>query len=90
MEDFNNLVDKICEEQNFDDILLEIIDLDNNKNIQVLLDKIENDEKISKETKRVIYDAVFAHIDFSNKELKNKIEHIFRKGVESALKYKNK
>ena len=90
MEEFNNLVDKICDEQNFDDILLEIIDLDNNKNIQVLLDKIENDEKISKEIKRMIYDAIFSHIDFSNKELKNKIEHIFRKGVESALKYKNK
>ena len=48
------LIDKICEKQNFDELLLNIIQSNKENRINKILQTIEDNEKIDKKLKREI------------------------------------
>ena len=84
-ENVNDMVDKICNEQNYDDILRSIIKSNNNNKVQKLLYEIENDKNIPEKIKQKAYEAIFDHINYSNNEVIKNIKQIFRKGVEKGI-----
>ena len=54
------LINEICENQNFDELLLKIVHKSNSKNrINNLLNEIENNKTITRQLKMKLYEEIF-------------------------------
>ncbi len=85
-EKTEDLIIKICNEQNYDAILRQLIKSDEENSIEKILNEINNNKDIPKEQKQGIYEAVFDYINRANDKLIKNIKEIFKKGVEEGLK----
>ena len=80
------IVMEICNNQDYDVILKQIIKSSNENKVKKILTEIYDDKCISKKQKQKIYETVFDYIIYANNELIKNIKQIFRKGVEEGLK----
>lgn len=72
------LINKICESQNFDELLLKIVHKSNSKNrINNLLNEIENNKTITRQLKMKLYEEIFEYVSDVNDYLKNNLKEIF-------------
>ena len=72
------LINEICENQNFDELLLKIVHKSNSKNrINNLLNEIENNKTITIQLKMKIYEEIFEYVSDVNDYLKNNLKEIF-------------
>ena len=85
-EKTEDLIIKICNEQNYDAILRQLIKSDEEDSIEKILNEINNNKDIPKKQKQGIYEAVFDYINRANDKLIKNIKEIFKKGVEEGLK----
>lgn len=85
-ENVKYLIDKICSEQNYDDILREILKANKENIVKKKLNDINDNKDITMKQKHIIYETIFDYINYTNDELIKNIKEIFRKGVEHGLK----
>lgn len=72
------LINKICENQNFDELLLKIVQKSNSKNrINNLLNEIENNKTITRQLKIKLYEEIIKYVNDVNEYLKNNLKEIF-------------
>ena len=72
------LINEICENQNFDELLLKIVQKSNSKNrINNLLNEIENNKTITRQLKMKLYEEIFEYFSDVNDYLKNNLKEIF-------------
>ena len=72
-----DLIEKVCEKQNFDELLLQIVKRNKENRINRILQNIEENKKFDKKLKRQIYEGIFDYVDDVNKYLKNNLKKIF-------------
>lgn len=71
------LINEICENQNFDELLLKIVHKSNSKNrINNLLNEIENNKTITRQLKMKLYEEIFEYVSDVNDYLKNNLKEI--------------
>lgn len=72
------LINEICENQNFDELLLKIVHKSNSKNrINNLLNEIENNKTITRQLKMKLYEEIIEYVNDVNDYLKNNLKEIF-------------
>ena len=72
------LINEICENQNFDELLLKIVQKSNSKNrINNLLNEIENNKTITRQLKMKLYEEIIEYVNDVNEYLKNNLKEIF-------------
>ena len=72
------LINEICENQNFDELLLKIVHKSNSKNrINNLLNEIENNKTITRQLKMKLYEEIFEYVSDVNDYLKNNLKEFF-------------
>ena len=54
-----DLIEKVCEKQNFDELLLQIVKSNKENRINRILQNIEENKKFDKKLKRQIYEGIF-------------------------------
>lgn len=85
MEDVEELVNKICEKNNYDELLLEIVKKGKESNINRVLEEISNNTKLNDKEKKSYYDKIFDYVEDVNGSFENKIKDIYKKGVKEGL-----
>ena len=71
------LINEICENQNFDELLLKIVHKSNSKNrINNLLNEIENNKTITRQLKMKLYEEIFEYVSDVNDYLKNNLKYL--------------
>lgn len=61
------LIEKICEKQNFDELLLQIVKSNKENRINKVLQNIEENKMLDKKLKRQIYEGIFDYVNDVNK-----------------------
>lgn len=72
-----DLIKRICEKQNFNELLLRILRNNNENRINKILEEIEENKKICKRLKRKIYEEIFYYVDDVNKCVEKNLKDIF-------------
>jgi CheY-like chemotaxis protein len=85
MEDVEELVNKICEKNNYDELLLEIVKKGKESNINRVLEEISNNTKLNDKEKKSYYDKIFDYVEDVNGSFENKIKDIYKRGVKEGL-----
>ena len=85
-EKTEDLIIRICNEQNYESILRQLIKSNEESSIEKILNEINNNKDIPIKQKQGIYEAIFDYINTVNDELIKNIKEIFKKGVEEGLK----
>lgn len=84
-----SLINEICEEQNFEVVLLDILKQNSENRINELFENIEENNKIDIEIKKQIYEELLEYIDEVNINLQTKIKEIFILGIRETIKKLN-
>ena len=71
------LIDEICEEQDFDELLLRILNCNKQKRINQILQDIEENNDFDAETKKKLYEEIFEYVEDTNNYLKTNLKEIF-------------
>lgn len=79
------IINNICNEQNFEELLLEITSTIKSNKLNKILNDIENDNRLSKELKKSIYEDFFDYITGLNQSYISGIKKIFCIGAKRAL-----
>lgn len=79
------LIEKICEKQNFDELLLQIVKSNKENRINKVLQNIEENKMLDKKLKRQIYEGIFDYVNDVNKYLKNNLKKIFSVAVKETI-----
>ena len=85
MKNVEELVNKICEYNNYDELLLEIVKKGKESNINRVLEEISNNTKLNEEEKKSFYDKIFDYVKDVNGSFENKIKDIYKRGAKEAL-----
>ena len=72
-----DLIDEICEEQDFDELLLKILNCNKQKRINQILQDIEENNDFDAETKKKLYEEIFEYVEDTNNYLKTNLKEIF-------------
>ena len=80
-----DLIEKVCEKQNFDELLLQIVKSNKENRINKILQNIEENKKLDKKVKRQIYEGIFDYVDDVNKYLKNNLKKIFSLAAKETI-----
>ncbi len=72
-----DLIDEICEEQDFDELLLRILNCNKQKRINQILQDIEENNDFDAETKKKLYEEIFEYVEDTNNYLKTNLKEIF-------------
>ena len=70
------LVDEICKQQDFDEILLQIARPKKNNTIKRIIKLIDENVEIDEKVKRKIYDGIFEYVNDINENLKGNYKEI--------------
>lgn len=84
-ENTDDLIKKICEKQNYDEILKRLIKIGKENKINEVLKIIETDNDIEDRKKRKIYEKLFEYVSNINEELKENVERIFEVAVKETI-----
>ena len=71
------LIDKICEKQNFDELLLNIIQSNKENNINKLLNDIRDNKALTNQLKLKLYEDIFEYVTNINEYIKKNLKQIF-------------
>lgn len=71
------LIDKICEKQNFDELLLNIIQSNKENNINKLLNDIRDNKTLTNQLKLKLYEDIFEYVTNINEYIKKHLKQIF-------------
>lgn len=72
-----DVIERVCEKQNFRELLLHIIKNSSGNRINKMLEDIENNNKIDKKMKRKIYEEIFDYVYDINKYFERNLKDIF-------------
>ena len=72
-----DLIEEICEEQDFDELLLKILNCNKQKRINQILQDIEENNNFDAEIKRKLYEEIFGYVEDTNNYLKTNLKEIF-------------
>ena len=86
-ENIETIIKKICKEQNYDAMLIDLVQPEKNNKIKEFIKKIYNDENMNDVEKREVYEKVFEYVNKANGILEENVEKIFEMGVKKAIKY---
>lgn len=89
-KDIELIIKTICNEQNYDTILIDLIQPEKNKEINEFIEKIHANKNINDLEKREVYEKIFEYVQKVNKILEGNVEKIFETGVREAIIYLNK
>jgi len=84
MKNVEELVNKICKKNNYDELLLEIVKKGKENNINRILEEISNNTKLNEEEKKSCYDKIFDYVKEINGSFENKVKEIYMKGFKEA------
>lgn len=87
MKEIELIIKNICKEQNYDAMLIDLIQPEKNNKIKESIEKIYNDENMNDAEKREVYEKVFEYVNKANRILEENVEKIFKTGVRKAIKY---
>lgn len=85
-----DIINEICKEQNFEELLLQITSKSNNKKLNKILNDIAIDSRMSDELKKSVYEDFFEYVIELNQSYISSIKDIFCIGAEKALNKMNK
>lgn len=80
----DELIKKNSKENNYQEILSEILKKDRGNEISQILESICSNPKIEKKQKEEIYNKLFSYVERINKCFEKEIENIYIKGVKEA------
>lgn len=80
-----DLVDKICNEQDFDELLVNILNSNKKNTINQILQDIDSNEKIDNDLKKKLYKEIFGYVDDANNLLKDNLKEIFSIAVKETI-----
>lgn len=80
-----DLIDEICEKQNFDELLLKILTSDKKNRINKILQDIDKDGNFDDELKKKLYKEIFGYVEDANNLLKDNLKEIFSIAVKETI-----
>lgn len=80
-----DLIDEICEEQDFDELLLKILNCNKQKRINQILQDIEENNNFDAEIKKKLYEEIFGYVEDTNNYLKTNLKEIFTIAVKETI-----
>ncbi|MCR5185774.1 MAG: hypothetical protein K6D97_01480 [Clostridia bacterium] len=80
-----DLIDKICEKQDFDELLLKILISDKKNRINKILQDIDKNENFDDELKKKLYKEIFNYVEEANNLLKDNLKDIFSIAVKETI-----
>ena len=83
--DEREIIKEICEEQNFEELLLQIISRNKCNKLNKILNDIEADNRLGKELKKTVYEDFFDYITEINQSYISGIKEVFCVGAKKAL-----
>lgn len=86
-----NLIEEICKKQDFDELLLQILEGSKKNRINQILQDIDKNKNLDNELKRKLYKEIFEYIDDVNTLLKDNLKEIFSIAIkQTIIKINNK
>lgn len=79
------IIKEICEEQNFEELLLQIISRNKCNKLNKILNDIEVDNRLGKELKKTVYEDFFDYVTEINQSYISGIKEVFCVGAKKAL-----
>lgn len=80
-----DLIDKICEKQDFDELLLKILTSDKKNRINKILQDIDKNENFDDELKKKLYKEIFNYVEDANNLLKDNLKDVFSIAVKTTI-----
>lgn len=80
-----DLIDEICEKQDFDELLLKILTSDKKNRINKILQDIDKDGNFDDELKKKLYKEIFGYVEDANNLLKDNLKEIFSIAVKETI-----
>ena len=80
-----NLIEKICKKQDFDELLLQILEGSKKNRINQILQDIDKNKNLDNELKRKVYKEIFEYIDDVNTLLKDNLKEIFSIAIKQTI-----
>ena len=80
-----DLIDEICEKQDFDELLLKILTSDKKNRINKILQDIDKNENFDDELKKKLYKEIFNYVEDSNNLLKDNLKDVFSIAVKTTI-----
>lgn len=80
-----DLIEAICEEQDFDELLLKILNCNKQKRINQILQDIEENNNFDAEIKKKLYEEIFGYVEDTNNYLKTNLKEIFTIAVKETI-----
>ena len=80
-----DLIDEICEKQNFDELLLKFLTSDKKNRINKILQDIDKDGNFDDELKKKLYKEIFGYVEDANNLLKDNLKEIFSIAVKETI-----
>lgn len=81
----SNLIDKICNDQDFDEILLNIVKQRKDNGIKRILHNISENVSMDEKTKRQIYEEIFKYVNDINDNIKINVKEIYTCAVANTI-----
>ena len=80
-----NLIEEICKKQDFDELLLQILEGSKKNRINQILQDIDKNKNLDNELKRKVYKDIFEYIDDVNTLLKDNLKEIFSIAIKQTI-----
>lgn len=80
-----DLIDKICEKQDFDELLLKILTSDKKNRINKILQDIDKNENFDDELKKKLYKEIFNYVEDANNLFKDYLKDVFSIAVKTTI-----
>lgn len=80
-----NLIEEICKKQDFDELLLQILEGSKKNRINQILQDIDKNKNLDNELKRKLYKEIFEYIDDVNTLLKDNLKEIFSIAIKQTI-----
>lgn len=80
-----DLINEICKEQNFDELLLKLLKQSKEEKISSILESINNNPKLQGEIKKQLYKEIFEYVNEINECYKSNIKDIFSMGAAATI-----
>lgn len=80
-----DLIDEICKEQDFDELLLKILNCNKQKGINQILKDIDKNNNFDDELKKKLYEEIFGYVEDANNYLKENLKEIFTVAIKETI-----
>ena len=80
-----DLIDEICEKQDFDELLLKILTSNKKNRINKILQDIDENENFDDELKKNLYKEIFNYVEDANNLLKDNLKDVFSIAVKTTI-----